>query len=220
MPKDFANSQDLVDIKEIRENTVILKNGGLRQIIMVGGINFALKSEEEQNVMIQAYQNFLNGLDFQLQIIIHSRKINIDKYLEGLAQFEEKETSPILKNQTKEYREFIQGFVQKNAIMQKIFLAVVPFLPVVLASPEATNKFFGFFKKDKLSEEKSKQESEANLQESIGQLSQRVSQVDDGLKSIGLETTVLNKEQLVELFYNFYNPETVEREKINLPAEK
>ena len=78
--QDFGNSLDLVNIKEIRDDTVILKDGGMRQIIMVGGVNFALKSETEQNIMTQAYQTFLNGIDFPLQIVVHSRKVNIDKY--------------------------------------------------------------------------------------------------------------------------------------------
>src|SRR5260221_9919722 len=93
---DLGNSLDLVNIKEIRENTVILKDGGMRQIIMVGGVNFALKSESEQNIITQGYQNFLNGVDFPLQIVVHSRKVNIDKYIEELlARRSEEHTSEL-----------------------------------------------------------------------------------------------------------------------------
>lgn len=81
---DLGNSLDLVDIKEIKESTVVGNDGGFRQIIMVGGVNFALKSDAEQNIMTQAYQNFLNSIDFPLQVVIHSRKVNIEKYTDDL----------------------------------------------------------------------------------------------------------------------------------------
>jgi type IV secretory pathway VirB4 component len=220
MPKNFANTQDLVNIEEIKEDAVISKNGALCQIVMVGGINFSLKSEMEQNLITQAYQNFLNGIDFQMQVVIHSRKINIEKYLQSLKEFEAHEISPLLKNQAREYREFIRGFVEKNAIMEKTFLVVVPFYPLALPSKESITKFLPFFKKtDKAAEEKAKQEANTGFQENLAQLKQRVSQVVDGLLAIGLEAQPLNTEQLIELFYNFYNPETIEKENLNIPKE-
>src|SRR5580693_2685029 len=99
---EFGNSLDLVDIEEIRGNIVILKVGSLKQIVMVGGVNFALKSELEQNIITQGYQNFLNGIDFPLQIVIHSRKVNIDIYIQGLLARKDLEESPLLKNQIDE----------------------------------------------------------------------------------------------------------------------
>ena len=128
--QDAGNSLDLVDIKEIKQNTVTVKDGSFRQVIMVGGVNFALKSEMERNILTQGYQTFLNSIDFPLQILIHSRKVNIDKYIETLAARKEIEQSPILQNQIDEYSKFVQGFVEKNAIMEKVFLVVVSFYPV------------------------------------------------------------------------------------------
>src|SRR5579872_6100404 len=127
---ESGNSLDLVDIAEVRDNVVIMKDGSLRQIVMVGGVNFSLKSEMEQNIITQGYQTFLNGIDFPLQVVIHSRKVNIDTYIQTLAVRKESEESPLLKSQIDEYVEFIKGFVQKNAIMEKTFLAVVPFYPL------------------------------------------------------------------------------------------
>jgi type IV secretory pathway VirB4 component len=125
--QDLGNSLDLVDIKEIKESTVIVKDGSLRQVVMVGGVNFSLKSEMEQNIITQGYQTFLNGIDFPLQILIHSRKVNIEKYIATLLARKESEQSPILQNQIEEYSKFIEGFVSKNAIMEKVFLVVIPF---------------------------------------------------------------------------------------------
>ena len=119
--QDAGNSLDLVDIKEIKENVVIMKNGSMHHIIMVGGVNFALKSDSEQTIITQGYQNFLNGISFPLQIIIHSRKVNIESYIATLRSRREIEQSPILQNQIDEYINFIDGFVKKNAIMEKAF---------------------------------------------------------------------------------------------------
>ena len=218
MPKEYGNTQDLVAIENIENNTVILKDGGLRQIVMVSGINFALKSETEQNIITQAYQNFLNSLDFPIQIIIHSRKVNIEEYIKNLEHYETKEVVPLLQNQAAEYKEFIRGFVEKNAIMEKTFLVVVPFAAVSILSKQSVSKFLPFWgKKNKEVEEKAKEEAGANLKSNIEQLGQRVSQVSDGLNTIGLEAATLNNEQLVQLFYNFYNPETIEKEQIEVP---
>ena len=81
MPKEeISSTQTFVDIESVKDGVIMLKNGGLRQVIMVTGINFDLKSEDEQNLIIYSYQNMLNTLDFSLQFFIHSRKLNIDKY--------------------------------------------------------------------------------------------------------------------------------------------
>lgn len=220
--RDLGNSLDLVSIKTIRDKTVVLKDDSLRQILMVGGVNFALKSESEQNIITQAYQSFLNGIDFPLQIVIHSRKVNIDKYIEELVGRKEVEQSALLQSQIDEYAEFVKGFVQKNAIMEKTFLVVVPFYPAAtFSAKKATSGFLPFFGKKKSSEEKTKdtEETERVFQENISQLGQRTSQVMNGIIGIGLEATLLGNSELAELFYNFYNPQTVERENLPVPKE-
>ena len=225
LKQEAGNSLDLVDIKEIQGDVVILKDGGMRQIVMVGGVNFALKSEAEQNLMVQAYQNFLNGVDFPLQILVHSRKVNIGNYLETLSRRKEQEMSPILQNQIGEYVAFIQGFIEKNAIMEKTFLVVVPFYPLggIAQTSKAVSGLVPFFGK-KTTPQKEKDETNAEaeraLRESVAQLNQRTGQVMSGIGAIGLEASILENEELIELFYNFYNPQTVERDKITLPTEK
>jgi type IV secretory pathway VirB4 component len=219
--QESGNSLDLVDIKDIRDNAIVMKDGSLRQIVMVGGVNFSLKSEAEQNMMTQAYQNFLNGIDFSLQIVIHSRKVNIAEYLDTLTKRKETEPTPLLQSQISEYVEFIKGFVEKNAIMEKSFLVVVPFYPTgaLAAAPKAAvSGFLPFLgkKKNAAEETKSSEEAERAFKESLLQLGQRTNQVTTGIENIGLEATVLENEELVELFYNFYNPQTVERDTINL----
>ncbi len=219
MATDFANSQTLVEIADIRNNTVILKDGTLRKVLIVGGVNFSLKSQQEQDLITGAYQNFLNSLDFPFQTIIHSRKINIQKYLDDLEKRRVEEPSPLLQNQIAEYREFVHQFIQENAIMEKTFLAVVPWYPPhLVAQTKSTLSFLPFMKKKDAAEEaKRKEASLADIDRDISQLDQRVERTVEGLFSIGLEAVVLNDEQLVELFYNFYNPGTVERQEVSAP---
>lgn len=215
--KQLANTQDLVEIEEIRDNTVLLKNGALRQVVMVSGLNTALMAESELDIISHGYRNFLNGLDFPIQIIIHSRKVNIERYLAGLETRREQEPSALLQSQIAEYAQFVSGFVKDNAIMEKSFLVVVPFSPVRLPSKETlagVSRFLPFLGKKKKEEEVKNEEKQedANFQEDLNQISQRSTQVIEGLSTIGIEAALLENQALIELFYNFYNPETVEKE--------
>jgi len=226
--QNAGNSLDLVDIKEIRGNVVIVKDGSLRQIVMVGGVNFALKSDAEQTLIVQAYQNFLNSIDFALQIVVHSRKVNIDAYIETLSHRKDAETSPLLQSQIDEYVNFIKEFIEKNSIMEKSFLVVVPFYPAGNAIAGTTKAAAGAFssilggKKKALPQNaapKTDEEADRILKENVEQLAQRTGQVVAGVTSIGLDASVLENQELIELFYNFYNPQTVERGTIG-PSQK
>lgn len=229
--QDSGNSLDLVDIKEIKGGVVVMKDGSMRQIVMVGGVNFSLKSDTEQNIITQAYQNFLNGIDFPLQILVHSRKVNIDRYVESLVARKEDEQSPILRNQIDEYVEFIKGFVQKNAIMEKVFLVVISYYPIAggfqsIKSPSGIFSLLGGGKPKGTKKEgvagKEATESEEDkktFSEHVEQIGQRTTQVVSGIQSMGLEAQILNDEQLIELLYNFYNPQTIERKNISALAE-
>ncbi|MDO8664669.1 MAG: hypothetical protein Q7K44_03965 [Candidatus Liptonbacteria bacterium] len=215
MPKNLGNTQDLVELESVQDDTLILKDGSLRQIIMVGGVNFSLKSEAEQDTITYSYQNFLNSLDFPIQTIIHSRKINIESYLGLLDRRIKEEPTELLQNQIGEYKEFIASFVKDNPIMAKTFLVVIPFFSVQLPNKQTISRFIPFFgKKTTAENEKAVQEKSADIEKSLEQLRQRTSQVIEGLQAIDLEVKTLNNEELIELFYNFYNPSTVEKGKI------
>jgi spore coat protein CotF len=181
---------------------------------MVSGINFELKSEEEQNIISYAYQNFLNTLDFSVQIVIHSRKLNIENYLNKLAERQSIETNELLKNQISEYIEFIRSFVELNAVMAKTFFAVVPYDPIVI--PGGGKKILDFFKFGSKAKTPILEES---LEQKINQLNQRTEQVINGLSQIGLRVVALNDEELMELFYNLYNPETMEKKDLRIAKE-
>lgn len=173
---------------------------------MVSGINFELKSEEEQSIIIYAYQNFLNTLDFSIQIVIRSRKMNIESYLIKLEERRSSEQNELLKNQISEYSEFISSFIETNAVMAKNFFAIVPYDPITI--PGGGKKLldiFGFGGKNKNSS------IEENFEQKMTQLNQRTDQVINGLTQIGLRVVALAEEELMELFYNLYNPSTIEK---------
>jgi len=211
MPKEAQPTQKFVEIKEIKDGVIILENGSLRCILMVSGINFELKSEDEQNIITYTYQNFLNTLDFSVQIVIHSRKLNIDNYLDKLAERQSTETNELLKNQLSEYIEFIRSYVELNAVMAKNFFVVVPYDPISV--PEGGKKIFDLFKfgsKTKIPK------VEESLEQKMIQLNQRTEQVINGLSQIGLRAVALNDEELIELFYNLYNPSNIERKNLKI----
>ncbi len=215
MPKLEAQpTQQFVDVEEIKEDMVILKNGSLRRVLMVSGINFELKSEEEQNVITFSYQNFLNTLDFSLQTVIHSRKLNIQGYLDVLRDREKEEENELLKNQISEYVEFIREFVEMNAVMTKTFFAIVPYDPVII--PKQGKSLLGFLNIGK----SSGVTTEQTMDQKMTQLNQRTDHVVSGLSQIGLRAVALNQKELIELFYNLYNPETVERKDLAIAEKK
>lgn len=217
-PQESLPTQDFIGIESIENGVIKLKNTALRKVLLVSGTNFSLKSEEEQGIITYAFQGFLNSLNFSVQIFIHSRKLNIDDYL---AKFEERETqeeNQLLKNLIVEYREFIKTFVSQNAIMQKTFFIVVPYDPLNLpaAGLDVTDKLIGWFK----SKSSSDNEKAENINEAMEQLNQRVDRVVGGLNQIGLRAVPLDKEELLELFYNLYNPTTIEKKGVDIAPKE
>ena len=124
------STQKFLDISEIKEDCVVLKDGTLRAVLLVSSINFSLKSEDEQNAIIAAYVSFLNFLEFPLQIVIQSRQLDIDSYLERLKKIEKEQTNELLRMQTTEYRQYVTELVKLADIMTKRFYLVVPYNPI------------------------------------------------------------------------------------------
>jgi len=208
-PKPGVPSQRYLDIAEIKEDLVVMKDGTIRAVLLVSSINFALKSVDEQNAIVQAYMQFLNSLDFPIQIVIQSRRMNIDDYLRKLGEAEKVQENELLKRQISDYRDFIKWLVETGDIMQKKFFVVVPLDPT-------TDKQRGFFDRlqsilvpsatIRLSEEKFKKNKEL--------LMLRVNTVIAGLSSMSLSAVVLDTQSLIELFYTVYNPELFENQRM------
>ena len=208
--KISASTQQYLDIAEIRDDAVILKDGGLRAVLLVSSINFALKSEDEQNAIIESYMSFLNSLDFPLQIVIQSRRLNIDQYLADLEAKEKEQTNELLRTQIAEYRDFISQLITLGDIMGKRFLVTVPYNPGAGSSKKT------FFAKLStiISPARVIKLSESIFNKYHAALATRVDKVTGGLEGMGLTSVQLNTQSLIELFYNTYNIELSYNQKL------
>lgn len=199
MFEESVSAQKYLEIAEIKDGVVVLKNKALRAVLMVSSINFALKSTDEQEAIIYSYQNFLNSLDFPVQIVINSRVLNINEYLKILAQKERNQTNDLLRTQTAEYQEFIRGLIEMANIMNKNFYIIVPFAPrVTLKKVGFLDKIFG--------SKNANQKEKTDFEKYKTQLWQRVEIVKNSLERIGLRVAPLNTQELIELYYTLYNP--------------
>lgn len=190
-----VSTQQFLEIDQVREGVVILKNKSLRGVLMVSSQNFALKSDDEQQATIYQFQNFLNSLDFSLEIVIQSRVLNITGYLDKLALMEQEQQNELLKIQTAEYREFIKKTIAGGQILSKTFFAIIPF-PIIEIPGIGSRKGITF--------------SEDQFQRAKFQLWQRMEFLALGLRRCGLQCTPLNTGELIELFWGLYHPEEAE----------
>ncbi|MBU0613910.1 hypothetical protein KJ766_01325 [Patescibacteria group bacterium] len=202
-------TQRYLDIAEVREDIVVMKDGTLRAVLMVSSINFALKSAEEQQAIIQSYMQFLNGIEYPIQVVIQSRKMNIDKYMQSLEDQEKKIDNQLLKVQIADYRSFVADLVELGEIMQKRFYVVVPYDP-------ATDKKQNFWTRvqSAIMPASIIKLKEKDFQSRKQTLMQRMNVVQGGLTSMGLQSVVLDTESLIELYYTVYNPEVFDRQKL------
>lgn len=198
------SAQQYLDIAEIRDGVVILRDGSFRAILMASSLNFALKSEEEQNAIVYGYQEALNALGFPMQILVSSRRIDLAPYLRELDEREEAQESELMKIQLQEYREYIKELVRVSNVMTKSFYIVLPFAPVQ-AKDEPTSRRF---RKSLSVRGGLAPLSPSDFARYKDQLWQRVNQVASNLSGIGIRVVPLNTQEIIELFYGIYNPDT------------
>ncbi|KKR48901.1 MAG: hypothetical protein UT86_C0002G0076 [Candidatus Magasanikbacteria bacterium GW2011_GWC2_40_17] len=204
-----VSTQQYLDIASIHDDILIMKDGTLRAVLLASSINFALKSEEEQNALISAYASFLNTLEYPLQIVLQSRKLNMDAYLEKLKKSQEEQTNELLKMQIADYRGFIDELVDLGQIMSKKFFVIVPFNP----SSNKRKSFFARFKETFTPAIFVGLKRELFLNRKKDLMS-RVSQIQGQLQSFGINTIALDTEGLIELYYSSYNPQLSDVEKM------
>ena len=198
-----SRSNKIIDIEAIQDDIVVLTGGRLRKIIAVSGINFDLKSAEEQESIILAYQALLNSLKSSLQIFVHSRRLNIDAYIQSLRERKAEEKTPLLKTMIESHAQFLASLTKDNAIMDKNFFVAVSHDPVhvIEQSGGFLQKMFGG---------KKPQARQAIAREDIQEMNQRTDDVIAGLTRIGLRVALLHNAELEELFYNLYNPDAID----------
>lgn len=200
MAKAQAATQDFVSIRDIKDNVVIQKNGMMTMVLLASSINFALKSLDEQRAVLQQFQQFLNTLDFTLQIYIQSRRLNIEPYLALLTDLDVKQDNDLMRVQLREYMEFIRSFTDSVDVMSKNFFVIIPY------TPTKVNLTKGFTDLFSPKQGRVVMADDNQFEEHRIQLEQRVGMVTEGLARVGVRTITLQKDDLVELYYHLYNP--------------
>ncbi len=198
--KTSRSTQDFVPIAEVRDGIVILKDGSLRAILLASSINFALKSEDEQTAFIVQFQNFLNSLDFTVQILVQSRMLDIRPYVATLETAYKQQLDDLMRVQIREYIEFVKSFTEAANIMTKNFFVVVPYAAPALVSSKNPISFLPFGKKP------AEGVTDTSFEESVSQLEQRLGIVQQGLIRTGVRTVQLGTEEAIELLYKMFNP--------------
>ena len=203
------STQAHLPISEIKEGVVVLKDGTLRKVLMTSSVNFALKSEDEQNALISSYVSFLNSIDFPLQIVVQSRQLQIKPYLAKLLTKEKEQTNELLRVQIADYRAFVEELVDIGQIMTKRFYVVVPYDPL-------SNRKKGFYTrfKEVLKPAFTMRLKDDRFQKRKEDLEVRVRQVISGLQGMSLEAVELDTQALIELYYTTYNPDIAFQESL------
>ncbi len=209
-PAKDSSTERYLPFSEIRDNLIMMKDGSSRMVLRVHALNFNLKSTEEQDAILMSYQRFLNSLNFPIQIIVRSLKVDIEAYINRLKNLAIKQQNALLQEQTYRYIDFLTNLIDLAQIMKKEFFIVIPF---DFENNESVRKtdFFGVFKSfwSALSQEESVADIRANrsrLEKLKKGNYERLSTAKMSLEAIGLKAEEVRKEDLIKLIYNYYNP--------------
>ena len=196
-------TQQFVPVKEIRNGTIVLKDGSYRGVLICSSINFGLKSDDEQHAITLGFQNFLNTLDFSIQIVVNSRKMDLRPYLTLLEGKEPEQKTELMRIQLREYIEFVRSFADQANIMTKSFYIVVPY-----ASHAAAAHAISFLRRENAATKNTA--AETSFEEDRAQLAQRLALVVGGLSGTGVRAIPLGTEEVIELLYRSFNPSELE----------
>ncbi len=206
----YNSTQRYLPFSQIRENVIIMRDNSYRMVVKCSAINFLLKSTQEQDAIIMSFQRFLNAIDFPVQIMIRSTKLDIWGYINNLENIAVNQKNPLLQNQTYEYINFLNKLIEVAQIMKKEFYVVIPFDYEEDKSVRDTSMFGPFTKfwqginnQNEVLKIRSQIKSFTNGKK---WLVQRYNTVKTSLESIGIKSTELDKEELVKFLHNYYNP--------------
>ena len=204
-----ASTHQFVDVEEVKGDVIILKNKSLRMVLMVSSINFALKSHDEQEAIINRFQDFINSFEsYTAEIVVQSRKLDISEYIKFLNERVEAQTNELLKIQTAEYITFIQELIKLSNIMSKFFYVVIPLNQAITVG--GGGFFSNIFGK---SGKQTQATKDLDFETKRSDLIQRAERVMSLLGGMGLKAIPLKGEELIELVYTGYNPGAVLKQK-------
>ncbi|ATU05637.1 hypothetical protein BKN14_04335 [Candidatus Gracilibacteria bacterium HOT-871] len=204
------STQRYLPFSGIKENIIIMKDNSVRIILKCSTINFLLKNTDEQDSIIISFQRFLNSIDFPIQIMVRSKKLDIDSYLNNLNSRALKQENQLLQNQTYEYIAYLKKLIEVAQIMKKEFYIVVPF-DLEENKSVKDNGYFGFitefWKSINQNQELGNIRSQLrNFTNNKKEVLKRVNVVQTGLENIGIKAEPISKEELVIFLADYYNP--------------
>lgn len=217
MPHANPNStQNMLQIAEIRDGIVIMNDGSFRSVVMVKSINFDLMSQAEKEAVEYNYQNFLNSLYFPIQIFIRSQKVDIAPYIERLDKIRSEHDNMLLALLMDDYIDYMSALAEQTNIMDKKFYIVVPYFPHIAVQKAITqSKNFVTGLLDLFnSKEQHVVINEADLEKAKTELRNRVQAVLNGLQQCNIQGLPLDTQELIELYYDTYNPDTATRQEL------
>ena len=204
------STQSSLIINEIKDGIVIMKDGSLRSVVLTSAINFDLMSQAEQDGAELAFQGFLNSLHFPIQIVVKSRKIDLDNYIDKLKKSRDEQDNPLLADLMEDYIANVQSLIEEVNIMDKQFFVVIPYFPVVEATKANIVQQLGTI----LKPANVVSVGAADFENSKKELRQRVQLVANGLAQMGLRAIPLNTQELIDLYYTSYNPDVAAQQKL------
>jgi type IV secretory pathway VirB4 component len=197
-------TQEFVPIEDVRDGVVILKDGGMRGVLMASSVNFSLKSDDERQAILLQFQDFLNSLDFPVQILAQSRRLDIRPYIALLEERFKAQNNDLMKIQIEQYIAFVKSFTESTNIMTKSFFVIIPYDAAIISGKGGLLPSFG-------AKKESKKAKEENFEEKRNQLEQRMGVVEQGLSRCGIRVAKLGTDEVVELFYKIFNPGETEK---------
>jgi len=208
-----ATTQQHLDIYDISQDLILLKNGGVRLVLGATAVNFNLLSEVEQDAIIAAYSMLLNSLSFPIQVLIRSKKMDISFYLERLKEAEKSQDNNLLKKRIGSYRNYVEQLISKNDVLDKNFYIVIPYQEEFLTSPENVLKKL-FSKQERVILDK-----DGILQKAKIRLEPKKEHLIKQFNKVGIKAEQLTNKELVELFYDIYNPDLAREQRIQPGAD-
>lgn len=213
IPQNPNSTQNFLQIAEIKDGIIILKDGTFRSIIACQSINFELMSPTEREGIEYAFQGFLNSLYFPIQIFIRSQKVDISPYIDKLVTLRDQQDNMLLNVLMDDYISYIDLLAQEANIMEKTFYVIIPYMPAgdIISSK---NQVMGVFSKINNKPITNVRINEKVFLNAKDEITNRVNLIISGLTNIGIQTERLNTEKINQLYYNFYNPDTILKQPI------
>ncbi len=217
--EQLATTQDHLDIYDIKYDLVFLKNGSVSAVIQTTAVNFDLLSEIEQDAIIAAFSMILNSITFSVQVVVRSKKLDITKYLEKIYKIETKIKDPLMRYHAESYRKYVQDIIKENDVLDKNFYIVVSTGPQVFSEPGSGPFDWALKLLGKQSKRLDVVDTERLYKEAQTSLIPKIDHIVSEFQRLGVKIRKLDTQELVELYFDIYNPTSLHGQRIRTNVE-